>query len=246
MRSASMYDIRLGEKIADIGCGSGAWIDFFLKKLGGNGYILGIDPSHANIAVAKNRDSLAHASNVHITQGDLDMFCRCPERYDAIHFGNSIGYMRNRGGIFSRLIKKLRVGGRIILRQHDEATFLLAPVRQALLEKFRFLLANSQENPIQQLPFDLYAGRNIQFDLLASGRYRVEMRLLPFEAKAPFTPKIQKYILETCKWIAEMTCSSSTVQEQQEWERSVISKIQKNTQFYFSEIEYLYHAYLRS
>lgn len=246
MRSAEMYDIRLGEKIADIGCGNGAWIDFFWKKLGGNGYILGIDPSGANIAAAKSRYSLSNSPNVRILQGDLETFCNNEEKYDVIHFGNSFGYIKNKTKIFGILAKKLRHGGRIILRQHDETTLLLAPVRQVLLETFKLNLAKSQDNPALQLPFDLYSGRNIQFDILSAEQYRFEMRLLPFEAMAPFASKTQEYILKTCKWILEMTRYNSTDEDQHEWEHGVVSKIQENKNFYFSEIEYLYHVYLRS
>lgn len=246
MMSAAMYDIRLGEKIADIGCGTGTWINFFLKKLGGNGYIIGVDPSCENIKAAKNKIGIGNISNVELMEIDLDTFCKNSEKYDVIHFGNSIGYIKNKVSIFEKLSHKLTPGGRIIIRQHDESTLLMAPVRQALLESFRFQLAKSQEDPIQQLPFDLYAGRNLQFELFSSKLYKVDMRLIPFEAKAPFDEKIQKYIIETCKWIEEITYHTSTDNERYEWEHDIISRVQKNKEFYFSEIEYLYHGYLLS
>lgn len=246
MRSAALYDIRLGEKIADIGCGNGAWIDFFSRKLGGNGQILGIDPSCANIEAANKRYSLNNKPNIKIIQGDLDGFCKNKEKYDVIHFGNSFGYIKDKAENLEMLAKKLCPGGRIILRQHDETTLLLAPVREILLETFKFNLSKSQNNPELQLPFDLYSGRNIQFDILSSGKYSFEMQLLPFEARAPLAPKVQEYILKTCKWISEITQHYSTHEEKQEWEDCVISKIHENKIFYFSEIEYLYHAYLRS
>lgn len=246
MSSAAMYDIRLGEKVADIGCGTGVWIDFFLKKLGGNGSIIGLDPNPKNIKAAKNRLQENNIKNTEFIQGDLEAFLRSVEKYDVIHFGNSIGYIKNKAYIFENLSRKLKPGGRIIIRQHDESTLLMAPIRQALLESFKLQLAKSQEDPLQKLQFDLYAGMNIQFDLMSSKKYIIDMRLIPFEARAPFDNNVQQYIIETCKWIMEITNNTSTDNERQEWQYDVISRICANTEFYFSEIEYLYHAYLLS
>lgn len=246
MSSAAMYDIRLGEKVADIGCGTGVWIDFFLKKLGGNGFIIGLDPNPKNIKAAKARLQEINIKNAEFIQGDLAEFLNSAEKYDVIHFGNSIGYIKNKSYIFERLSRKLTPGGRIIIRQHDESTLLMAPIRQTLLQSFKLQLAKSQENPLLKLPFDLYAGMNIQFDLISSEKYIIDMRVIPFEARAPFDKNIQQYIIETCKWIMEMTNKTSTDTERQEWQKDVISRICANREFYFYEIEYLYHAYLLS
>ena len=246
-RTAKLFDLRRGDRVLDVGCGSGAWTEIFLNSIGYNGEVIGIDPLPGNIERARRKATLLDVSNVQYRGGQADDLSTIEGRFDVIHLGNVAGYFPNCEKLFRSLRARLRPGGRLIVRQHDEGAFLLYPVREALLARIKAAIALERERLSSEKTFDLYAGRHLGTDLDRSGFRRVDRRVIPFEAVAPFEISLQAYIRATCKWMLEAAGPSLVEAERLEWESAILRPLAEKTAakaFYMFEIEYLYHAYI--
>lgn len=238
------FDIRRGERILDVGCGTGSWTELFLNCIGCSGEIIGIDSSLANINCATQWLKDKSYKNVTFQNYSLEQIDTISGNFDAIILGNVSGYFDDRQDVFKYLLHRLSPGGRLIVRQHDEGALTIAPVRESLLCYIKYLIAKKQLTSHKRKQFDLFAGRGIRFDLKSTGFKQVTACLVPFEAEAPFQSSLSKYIELTCKWMLSTVEDELSDNLKEEWIETTIDKIRNKTRtLYFCELEYLYHAY---
>lgn len=244
-RTASLLDIRRGDRVLDIGCGNGVWTEIFLNCIGHNGQVVGLDPSKICIDRAILNAKQKKLTNVSYINESLERVSDLDGLFDAIILGNVSGYFEDFSHIIRVLKKKLRSGGRIILRQHDEGATIISPINEELLASVK--LAIARNSMIQNADFDIFAGRRLRFDLKGLDFQRIDKKVVPFEAEAPFDEELSSYIKLTCEWMLNKSKPYIQDSEVLDWKLSTIDvlssdKFQKD--FYFFELEYLYHAYI--
>src|SRR5215470_20061630 len=73
-----------GEKVLEVGCGTGAATVPLAEAVGDTGEIVGIDISEPMLAAARQRISRHHQRNVTLLHGDAQVYSFPPERFDLI------------------------------------------------------------------------------------------------------------------------------------------------------------------
>jgi SAM-dependent methyltransferase len=81
----TVLDLRPGERVLEVGTGSGDWFLKMATLVGPNGRAVGTDPSARAIRVAKTRLQEVHCQNFELTVGDLKNLSLDPASLDAIY-----------------------------------------------------------------------------------------------------------------------------------------------------------------
>ena len=94
-----------GDRVLDVGCGTGASILEALKKVGNNGHVTGIDISQIMLDYAKTR--LKKSSNFLLLREDAQLYDFKYERVDALISRFGVMFFENTTAAFSNLSRAL-------------------------------------------------------------------------------------------------------------------------------------------
>ncbi|RAI45650.1 hypothetical protein CH341_03070 [Rhodoplanes roseus] len=103
-----------GERVLEIGCGTGRNLPFLREAVGPSGRVYGVDFSAGMLARARSVVARGGWDNVHLTQSDAADY-RSPEPLDAVMFGLSYNTMPHHRAVLARALELLEPGGRIVI-----------------------------------------------------------------------------------------------------------------------------------
>jgi ubiquinone/menaquinone biosynthesis C-methylase UbiE len=109
-----LLDISAGERVLDVGCGSGAVTREIAQRVGRTGLAVGLDPSPALLAVARE---LAHAmgldDRMEFREGDARRLPFPDRSFDAAVCVTVLSHVPNGETAIPELVRVLRPGGRL-------------------------------------------------------------------------------------------------------------------------------------
>ena len=163
----------------DLNCGDGVLTFHFLKKVGANGSITGLDsnPVFINIALEKTNQS-AH-QNVHFHCRHITNWSS-PEQFDFIFSRNLLGQITDTAMLLTKAFKMLKSNGMLLLEEIDFSNFQCFPYCFAF---DRFVELNTEL--FERKGFDHNIGSKLIFLLKKAGfkTSGYNKRLLPFSTK---------------------------------------------------------------
>jgi demethylmenaquinone methyltransferase/2-methoxy-6-polyprenyl-1,4-benzoquinol methylase len=113
-RAAQRLALRPGDRVLEIGCGTGRNFPYLRAEVGPSGRIYGVDLSAGMLAKARALCERRRWGNVEITQDDAADYV-APEPLDGVLFGLSYNTMPHHLGVLHHACKQLRPGGRIVI-----------------------------------------------------------------------------------------------------------------------------------
>jgi demethylmenaquinone methyltransferase/2-methoxy-6-polyprenyl-1,4-benzoquinol methylase len=113
-RAAQRLALRPGDRVLEIGCGTGRNFPHLQAAVGPGGRIYGVDLSAGMLAKARALCERRRWGNVEIAQYDAADYV-APEPLDAVLFGLSYNTMPHHLGVLHHACKQLRPGGRIVI-----------------------------------------------------------------------------------------------------------------------------------
>lgn len=108
--------IQPGERVLDLGCGTGLLADHIAGIVGPNGRVLGIDPLPRRIALAEARARAAGRSNLEFRPGNayrLDELAAGGAGFDVVCLNAMLHWLPEKAGPLAACRRLLRSGGRI-------------------------------------------------------------------------------------------------------------------------------------
>lgn len=132
-------DLRAGERLLDVGCGTGAAALALAGDVGADGEVVGIDASASMLAVARAR-ATGTSSPMRFTVGDALALDEPDGSFDAVRSERTLQWVADPGAAVAEMARVLRPGGRLALIDTDWSTLTLevgddtvtAAVREAL------------------------------------------------------------------------------------------------------------------
>ena len=113
-QAAMRLALKPGDRVLEIGCGTGRNFPFLREAVGTHGRIYGVDLSAGMLAKARTLCEQERWSNVEMTQGDAAEYT-APEPLDGVIFGLSYNTMPHHQTVLRHALKQLRPGGRIVI-----------------------------------------------------------------------------------------------------------------------------------
>ena len=111
---------KAGERIVDVGCGPGFYVDEIAEQVGDAGSVAGVDQSTAMLDVAARRTGAR--SNVAFHQGDAGALPLPDAKFDAGLSVQVLEYVEDVTGALRELRRVLTPGGRVVVWDVDWGT----------------------------------------------------------------------------------------------------------------------------
>jgi len=106
--------LRPGQRVLEIGCGTGRNFPYLRAAVGPQGGIYGVDLSQGMLAKARALCGRERWTNIELAQEDAAEYM-APEPLDAVLFGLSYNTMPHHLAVLHDALKQLRPGGRIVI-----------------------------------------------------------------------------------------------------------------------------------
>ncbi|MBI3004352.1 MAG: methyltransferase domain-containing protein [Ignavibacteriales bacterium] len=105
--------IRPGDRVLDIGCGSGTDILIAALKVGPSGQVLGLDMTDAMLEKAQLNIERAHVLNVQVIQGNAESILQASASVDVVTSNGVLNLSPDKKAAFAEIYRVLKRGGRI-------------------------------------------------------------------------------------------------------------------------------------
>ena len=105
--------VAAGERVLEVGCGTGAFTVPLAEAVGEHGEVLGADISAAMLASARKRLGEAGLSNVTLTEADAQTHEFEPDRFDLIASRFGVMFFADPRAAFANLLRAARPRGRL-------------------------------------------------------------------------------------------------------------------------------------
>jgi len=106
-------DAKAGERVLEIGCGTGAFTVPLAERVGEQGSVTGADISAAMLAGARRRLAEARLRNVSLIEADAQTHKFEPSHFDLIASRFGVMFFADPAAAFANLFKAARPGGRL-------------------------------------------------------------------------------------------------------------------------------------
>jgi len=115
-----------GMCVLDAGCGSGSYLPAIRERIGGNGYLIGLDLSEANVQCALENDA---GKNDGAVAGSVTNLPFRDRSFDAVWCANTVQYFGDRElpALFSEFQRILRPDGIVAIKDVDMTGFRISP-----------------------------------------------------------------------------------------------------------------------
>ena len=113
-KAVDRLDLRLGEHVLEIGCGTGRNLPYLSRAVGPHGRVYGVDISPGMLAKARALCDRNHLRNVELTEGDAAQY-RAPAPLDGVMFGLSYNTMPHHLTVLREAWAQLKPGGRLVI-----------------------------------------------------------------------------------------------------------------------------------
>jgi ubiquinone/menaquinone biosynthesis C-methylase UbiE len=112
--AVSRLSLRPGDKVLEVGCGTGRNFPYLSEAVGKMGRVYGVDLSPGMLRKARTLCARNGFANIDLTQGDAADFT-APVPLDAVFFSLSYNTMPHHLTVLRRAWNSLRPGGRLVI-----------------------------------------------------------------------------------------------------------------------------------
>jgi ubiquinone/menaquinone biosynthesis C-methylase UbiE len=161
-----------GERIIDVGCGSGATTIAFARKVGPSGHVFGVDVSGPMLARA--RQSAPKDLPVEFALADATVYPFVPAGFDLLASRFGVMFFAEPAVSFANLRKGLRPSGRLAFacwREPRENPFFMAPLQAV----YKHVPKLPQQGPEDPGPFAFASQTRVHRILSEAGFTGIEM-----------------------------------------------------------------------
>lgn len=182
----SQAELLPGDRVLDLGCGSGTHFAWLANIVGPEGRIVGVDPDQTNLDIAAERIAgMPWRAQVELHRGPLHPLPFADGSYDAVWCAGSLQYEADPTGAIREMVRVVRPGGKVALQDVEMHPMLLGPMPDELLIALKDCLprgATSGEGFV-----DWFVGHKLRGYLYAAGLREVRGYLRIREYVHPLT-----------------------------------------------------------
>jgi ubiquinone/menaquinone biosynthesis C-methylase UbiE len=205
-----------GERILDLGCGSGGFCRVLAPLVSPGGRVIGVDLSHDAVTLATRLSANAGPGNLAFELGDGHDLRFADGAFDAATCISVLGFCRDPGRVLAELRRALRPGGRLLLVNADEEARRYSGSEGELGRRVRQAIAARGRDPrIGQRLVPLLKGSGFHI-LKEEVLSDVERHFSPGAAGHTMAHAMRDYLLESGavsaeeyeRWLAELAASA--------------------------------------
>jgi SAM-dependent methyltransferase len=164
--------IRAGEKVLDVGCGSGSTTFAFARAVGPGGHVMGIDISAPMLARA--REVTPERAPVEFVLADATVHSFAPENFDLLASRFGVMFFADPASSFANMRRAMRRSGRLAFacwREPRQNPFFMVPLQAV----YRHVPKMPQVGPEDPGPFSFASEERVHRVLSSAGFSGVAM-----------------------------------------------------------------------
>jgi ubiquinone/menaquinone biosynthesis C-methylase UbiE len=115
-RTVRLLDLRAGQRVLEVGCGTGRNFKYLQAALGPEGHVYGVDLSEGMLSRCRALCDRHGWRNVTLVRADALSYT-VPQNPDAILFSLSYATMLHRVRILENVWRQLKLGGRLVIME---------------------------------------------------------------------------------------------------------------------------------
>lgn len=147
-------NIKAGDHVLDIGCGTGRLAEYILDIVGNNGHVYGIDPAEYRIQIAQQKIKGKSLDNISFKVGkgeDLSAFA--DNSFDAVTLNMVFHWITDKKLALKEIHRVLKQGGRVGLTTGDKDNpFTLKQITDRLFQQYPYAgEVNIENEPSKQV-----------------------------------------------------------------------------------------------
>ena len=112
-RLVPQFGLETGQKVLDVGTGTGVLIPFLIKEVGPSGSVTAIDFSEKMVQKCKTKHE--HLENVSVEVGDIEKGSFFPEAFDAVVCFGVFPHLENKKKVLQNINSTLKSGGTLVI-----------------------------------------------------------------------------------------------------------------------------------
>jgi SAM-dependent methyltransferase len=174
-----------GDRILDIGCGSGTFCRELTPFVAPGGHVVGIDREPAAIAVATRLSALEDETLLGFSQADAHDLPFPDESFDAVVCISVLGFCEDPLQVLGQARRVLRSGGRLLAANADEDTRVYNGHDRALGRRIARTIADRGHDP--------WLGRRLA-PLLTTAGFDVEREVALVDLERDYAPESAGYL----------------------------------------------------
>ena len=181
--------LKPGERVIDVGCGSGATAIAFAREVAPSGHVLGVDISGPMLERA--RQSAPKDLPVDFVLADATVYPFEPASFDVLASRFGVMFFADPALSFANMRKALRPSGRLAFacwREPRENPFFMAPLQAA----YKHVPKLPQQGPEDPGPFAFASEARVRRILDAAGFTGIEMEACPLLARCRDRPRSRR------------------------------------------------------
>ena len=144
-RTFEILDVKNGEHMLDVGCGTGSDVFALARMVGSTGRVVGVDSSRAMINEARRR-AKGHNLPVDFYVCDAHRLHFDDNTFDGCHAERTLEYVKNPQQMLSEMTRVLKSGGRMIVIEPDWETLVIDTGSQAVTRMMVNIIRQSVAN----------------------------------------------------------------------------------------------------
>lgn len=213
-RALALLAPRLGERILEVGCGTGEMVAALARAVGPAGCVTGLDASGRMIEAARARTA---GLPVELATGDAHALGFPDASFDACRADRVFQHLEDPRGALAELVRVCRPGGRIVISEPDWDTVTVDVPDRALARKVLAFLCDSVRHGWigRKLP-GLFRDAGLTGVTVEAGVLTLDSAELAEEALGTASAAVRAYeagvltVEETARWLALLDESSRT------------------------------------
>ena len=149
---AGLCGLVRGDRVIDIGCGTGRTLGPLLKIVGPKGDVMGLDRAKPAIEQAQtNHANAVKTGRLGLIEADAEDGIPFPSQsFAAVLCQNVFESIGNKAGLIAEMLRVLKPGGRMLLGHHDFDGIMLATSDRALTRQLVHAHADTPQPWMQQ------------------------------------------------------------------------------------------------
>ncbi len=213
IHNVASLPIRSGDRVLDLGCGVGFYIEIFLKMVGPIGRVVGVDHDTDLISVARENLSQSGLNNWELKLTNVFGILENVHEFNRIILFNTLSYNSNYAEFVASLYDRMANDSLLIIKDFDMATSSYNPINKRihgdLIEGVKKASSHNGKLQVNKL-------LGSQLHSLArkiSGR-KTESRLWPYLNIHPFSPQQEAFMrgaFDNSLSLAEPHCGDETI-----------------------------------
>ncbi len=242
---AQSLPVHAGNKVLDIGCGTGIWTFLIAELLGHAGTIMGIDLDPEAIALAARRRN-SHYLKDCIRFECIDFTKFSPnEKFDIVILFNTLSYFPNPGAYLRNIWNLVRPNGSLIVKDSDLGSDFYWPVDVNLYHRLMSRIA-ALDGICGDDNYDPFFARKLPGLLRKNGFSNIDLRSQSFSFTYPVDERQRRYIAANGKMISKAALKAGDIAGAEQWanqfENSQPGPIFDNPDFLYSMTEFIFQA----